>query len=500
MSKEENIKKTGKKYKKPTKQSIDILEKRNKELRNRETNIISFVFAGLFMLMIGYMVYFNYKLAPDILDSPYNRKTEEAQQEQKVIRGDILAYDGSVLATTEVDEEGNETRYYPFDNIFCHVIGLSSAKTGIEGSQNKNLSSAPKNILSQVSEEDGEKAQGNTIITSLMPELQEAAYDALGSNKGAVIAMEPSTGRILAMVSKPDYDPNLAPTDYTEWLTYSSKDSVLLNRATQGLYAPGSTFKIMTALEYLRENGDDSNFSYRCSGSAYIEGGTTIPCFDNTAHGYETLTKAFANSCNSAFSTIGAQLNKAKFRDLCTTFLFNSSLPIEIEYSKSSFNLDADSGISEAQETGIGQGKTMMSPLHNLLIAATVANDGIMMKPTIVDRVQDSEGTILEETEPEDVVRAITADEADTVTDYMRAVVTQGTGYAFRNSWYNAAGKTGSAQYDSSSNVHSWFAGFAPYDDPQIAICVVLEGGYTGVASAQYVAKSVLDTYFSIQE
>ena len=103
MSKEENIKKTGKKYKKPTKQSIDILEKRNKELRNRETNIISFVFAGLFMLMIGYMVYFNYKLAPDILDSPYNRKTEEAQQEQKVIRGDILAYDGSVLATTEVD-------------------------------------------------------------------------------------------------------------------------------------------------------------------------------------------------------------------------------------------------------------------------------------------------------------------------------------------------------------------------------------------------------------
>ena len=146
---------------------------------------------------------------------------------------------------------------------------------------------------------------------------------------------------------------------------------------------------IMTALEYLRENGDDSNFSYRCSGSAYIEGGTTIPCFDNTAHGYETLTTAFANSCNSAFSTIGAQLNKAKFRDLCTTFLFNSSLPIEIEYSKSSFNLDADSGISEAQETGIGQGKTMMSPLHNLLIAATVANDGIMMKPTIVGRVEE---------------------------------------------------------------------------------------------------------------
>ena len=142
----------------------------------------------------------------------------------------------------------------------------------------------------------------------------------------------------------------------------------------------------------------------------------------------------------------------------------------------------------------------MMSPLHNLLIAATVANDGVMMKPTVVDRVQDANGTVVQETEQEEVVRAITADEADTVTDYMRAVVMQGTGYAFKNSWYNAAGKTGSAQYDSSSNVHSWFTGFAPYDNPQIAICVVLEGGYTGVPSAQYVAKSVLDTYFSIQE
>lgn len=499
MSKEEKSRRTGKKYKKPAKNNNDILERRNKELRNRETNIISFVFAGLFMLMIGYLVYFNYKLAPDIINSPYNKRVEE--QEAKVTRGDILAYDGTVLATTQTDEDGNQTRYYPYDNIFCHVIGLSSAKTGVEGAQNYNLMNAPKNILSQISSDtDGEKAQGNTVITSLMPQLQEAAYDALGANRGAVIAMEPSTGRILAMVSKPDYDPNAAPTDYSEWLTYSSKNSVLLNRATQGLYAPGSTFKIMTALEYLRENNNDSNFSFDCSGSAYIEGGTTIPCFDNTAHGYETLKTAFANSCNSAFSTIGAELNKAKFRELCTTFLFNSALPIDLEYSKSSFNLDADSGISEAQETGIGQGKTMMSPLHNLLIAATVANDGIMMKPTVVDRVQDANGTVVQETEQEEAVRAITADEADTVTDYMRAVVTQGTGYAFKNSWYNAAGKTGSAQYDSSSNVHSWFTGFAPYDNPQIAICVVLEGGYTGVPSAQYVAKSVLDTYFSIQE
>ncbi len=450
--------------------------------------------------MIGYLVYFNYELAPDVINHPYNSRVDN--QEAKVTRGDILAADGSVLATTQIDEEGHEVRKYPFDNIFCHVIGLNSAKTGVEGAENYNLLSSGEGILSKLSNDSANgKAMGNTVVTTLIPELQEAAFDALGANKGAVVVMEPDTGKILAMVSKPDYNPNDASTDYTEWLTYNSADSVLLNRATQGLYAPGSTFKIMTALEYLRENGSDDAFAYQCSGSAYIEGGTTIPCFDNTAHGYETLKTAFANSCNSAFSTIGTQLSNTQFRNLCTTFLFNSSIPISIEYSKSSFHLDGDSGISEAQETGIGQGKTMISPLHNLLIASTIATGGTMMKPYLVDRIQDVNGTVVSQNQPEvAVANVITPDEAYKLTEYMRAVVTQGTGHAFRNSSYDAVGKTGSAQYDNSTNYHSWFVGFAPEELPKVSISVVLEGGFSGVQSAQYVAKSVLDTYFSLEQ
>jgi len=326
--------------------------------------------------------------------------------------------------------------------------------------------------------------------------LQKAAYKALGSNKGAVIVMESSTGKILAMVSKPDFDPNLVDKDYDKWINYDSSESVLLNRATQGLYAPGSTFKILTTLEYIRENGTDNSFMYVCNGSDYEEGGTTIPCADGKAHGKQDLVDAFANSCNSAFSHIGAGLKLTSFKNLCTSFLFNKNIPVAFEYNKSSFALSEESGISEAQETAIGQGKTMISPLHNLMIAATVANDGTMMTPYLVDRIEDAYGRVVKQNKPTVIDKLMTSDEAQYLTECMEEVVDSGTGGSMRWSSYNAAGKTGSAQYDNSDNVHSWFVGFAPAETPEIVVSVVLEGGYSGVSSAQYIAKAVFDAYF----
>ena len=334
------------------------------------------------------------------------------------------------------------------------------------------------------------------MYTTLDTTLQKAAYRALGSNKGAIIVMEPSTGKILAMVSKPDFDPNLVYEDYDEWISYDSKDSVLLNRATQGLYAPGSTFKIMTTLEYMRENKNTyDDFSYTCSGSDYEEGGTTIPCADGNVHKTETLVKAFANSCNSAFSHIGAGLDNASFRELCNTFLFNRNIPVAFEYNKSSFVLNKESGISESQETAIGQGKTMISPLHNLMIASTVANGGKMMTPYVVDYIEDAYGRIVKQYKPSVIEQLMSVEEAEYLTECMEEVIDSGTGGSMRWSSYNAAGKTGSAQYDSSDNIHSWFVGFAPAENPQIAISVVLEGGYSG-SSAQYTAKAVFDAFF----
>lgn len=477
----------------------DIVDNEKKNLRNKETNIIAFFFVGLFLATIVYLCIFNVRDAGTIVNNPYNKRVDN--QESKVVRGDILADDGDVLATTLTDEDGNETRYYPYDNLFCHSVGFTSLtgmKTGIEQSQNYFLLSETDNVLDQIGNDlSGGKAKGHNVTTTLNVELTKAAYKALGNNKGAVIAMEPATGKILAMVSNPSFDANAVNTDYDEWITYDSADSVLLNRATQGLYPPGSTFKIITALAYIRQNQNDYyNYSYNCDGQAYISGGTTIACFDHTAHGYQDLRKAFANSCNSAFSTIGAGLNKTSFMNLCSTLLFNSNLPVGFEYSKSTMAVTQDSSISEMQETGIGQGRTMMTPLHNMMIAASVANDGVMMTPYIVDSISDSEGRAVVKNKPAEAGTVMSAEEAEYLTECMREVITSGTGNSMKYSSYEAAGKTGSAQYDDSDRYHSWFTGFAPYDNPQIAVCVILEGGYSGVSSAQVVAKAVFDTYF----
>ena len=434
----------------------DIVDNEKKNLRNKETNIIAFFFVGLFLATIVYLCIFNVKDAGTIVNNPYNKRVDN--QESKVVRGDILADDGDVLATTLTDEDGNETRYYPYDNLFCHSVGFTSLtgmKTGIEQSQNYFLLSETDNVLDQIGNDlSGGKAKGHNVTTTLNVELTKAAYKALGNNKGAVIAMEPATGKILAMVSNPSFDANAVNTDYDEWITYDSADSVLLNRAT------------------------------------------TIACFDHTAHGYQDLRKAFANSCNSAFSTIGAGLNKTSFMNLCSTLLFNSNLPVGFEYSKSTMAVTQDSSISEMQETGIGQGRTMMTPLHNMMIAASVANDGVMMTPYIVDSISDSEGRMVVKNKPTEAGTVMSAEEAEYLTECMREVITSGTGNSMKYSSYEAAGKTGSAQYDDSDRYHSWFTGFAPYDNPQIAVCVILEGGYSGVSSAQVVAKAVFDTYF----
>lgn len=473
----------------------DIVDKKKQGLRNRETNVISFIFVALFLMMAGYLVYFNIFEASTIVNNPYNKRIDNL--ENKVVRGNILAADGQILAETDIDEDGNETRVYPFSEVFCHVVGLASAKTGVEGVANYELLSTSGNIINQLSDDlSGEKSVGYDVVTTLVPKLQEAAYKALGSNKGAVVAMEPSTGRVLAMVSKPDYDPNKAPEMYSEWLGYDSSDSVLLNRATQGLYSPGSTFKVLTALEYVREYPDYENYSFDCTGSAYVNGGTTIPCYNGSVHGHQDLKLGFANSCNGVFSTIGFRLNLSKYRQLCEDFYYNKNLDIGIESSVSSFTLDENSGVSEIQETGIGQGKTMVSPMHNLMIISAIANRGVMMQPYFVEKVQTRSGDVVSTTTPKQKSVVCTPSEADTIGEFCRAVVTEGTGYAFTYTSYTVAGKTGTAQFDNSDRVHSWFIGYAPYENPQISFCVILEGGYTGVPGAQQVTKALLDAFF----
>ena len=312
-----------------------------------------------------------------------------------------MSADGKVLAETVVDAAGNETRKYPYGNMYAHVVGFSTnGKSGIESNMNFNLLRSHSFVLERMFNEiKDEKSMGDNVVTTLDSTLQEAAYQALGNYDGAVVVMEPSTGKVLAMVSKPDFDPNTIAADWDSIISEDNNNSVLLNRATQGLYPPGSTFKIITTLEYIRENPDYENYSYSCNGSI-TENDFTIHCYNNAVHGTQDLKQSFANSCNSSYANIGLSLDTDSLSDLCSDLMFDKTLPGNFETSKSQFKLTDESPESMKMQTAIGQGETLVTPLHMLLITSAIANDGILMKPYVVDHTENENGIEVKKYEP----------------------------------------------------------------------------------------------------
>lgn len=192
------------------------------------------------------------------------------------------------------------------------------------------------------------------MVTTLNTKLQERAYNALGGYNGAVVVMDPKTGAVLASVSKPDFNPNTLSADW-DYLVSDSSNSSLLNRATQGAYPPGSIFKVVDALAYMRKNGTIDNFSYNCTGSITVDN-HTIPCFGGEVHGSEDFTTAFAESCNTAFTQIGLDLGGSNLQKTAEDLLFNKKLPIPIDYTKSKFDLGSTPGNPLLMQTSIGQG------------------------------------------------------------------------------------------------------------------------------------------------
>ena len=299
------------------------------------------------------------------------------------------------------------------------------------------------------------------------------------------------------MVSKPDYDPNTIAEDWSSLTADEAGEARLLNRATQGLYAPGSTFKILTLLEYLREHpADYGEFHFDCDGT-YEYGDYTIRCYHGEAHGSQDLAQAFANSCNGAFAQIGLTLDKDRFHQLALELLYNQELPLSLPYSQSSFSMTAEADDWETLQTAIGQGKTQTTPMHTLLITAAIANGGTLMRPYLIDHLENAGGQEVEKFMPSSYGQLMTAEEAGRLTEFMRGVVTEGTGSAVRTDAYTVAGKTGSAEFETGKETHAWFTGFAPAEDPQIAVVVLVEEGGSGGRAAAPIARGIFDAYFS---
>ena len=375
------------------------------------------------------------------------------------------------------------------------MIGYdSNGKSGLESEANFQLLTSHEFFLSQMKNEFlGRKNMGDTVISTLSAKLQSTAYYALGDRRGAVIAIEPSTGKIRCMVSKPDFDPNYIAENW-EWLVNDESNSSLLNRATQGQYPPGSTFKLVTALDYFRKHKSFNNYSYLCQGSITMED-HTIQCYNGSVHGQEDFYSSFAHSCNCAFADMGTKLGGASLLKTSEDLLFNKKLPL-VSYKKSSFSLNGQSGIPLIMQTAIGQGNTLVSPAHMAMITCAVANNGVLMKPYLIDQVVNNTGEHVDTTEPEAYKRLMTKNEATMLGELMKDVVEYGTASSLSGQGYTAAGKTGSAEYDEQGSSHSWFIGYSDVESPDLAVAVIVEGGGTGSEAAVPIASQIFNSYY----
>jgi len=464
---------------------------------NHEYINMIWIFTGLFALMIGYLCTFQAVKSRETINNSYNARLELF--EEKVIRGKIYASDGETLAFTRVGNDGSEKRVYPYGNMFAHVIGYSEyGKTGIENYGNFQLLTSNAFFLERfINEFKEQKNIGDNLVTTLDVKLQAAAYQALGSQKGAVVVLEPSTGNVRAMVSKPDFDPGQIVSKWDEFSV--SDESLLLNRATQGLYPPGSTFKTVTLLAYLREHRMRENmFSYDCKGKA-TAGDFSLQCYNGTVHGELSLKDAYVKSCNSAFADIGRSLDINRFSTLTKELLFDSDLPIPFSYRQSSFQLKEDDTEALKMMTAIGQGKTLVTPMHMAMIVSAIANNGILMEPRFLERTENHTGNLVETYPVKEYGNLMTPEEAKVLQKYMRAVVEDGTASILKSKQYQAAGKTGTAEYESGSGKksHAWFIGYASGDKPDLAVVVLVEGAGSGSKYAVPIAEKIFETYYN---
>lgn len=460
---------------------------------NKQTWVVTVFFSIIFFFMIGYYVYFIVADSQEVASNSYNKRVDDRQE--KIQRGTIYASHGEKLAYSDSGSTGNKNRHYPYGKTFAHVVGISThGKSGLEKSCNFDLLSTRDTPFQEIINDfKGTKEKGADVYTTLKVGLQKNCYNALGDRKGAVFAMNPKTGAVLACVSRPSYNPETIDSIWKK-LAKDSKDSRLVNRGTQGKYTPGSIFKTFTALEFMKEDSDFKDFKYNCHGYTKV-GNAKIHCFDGKAHYQVNLRDAYTNSCNSAFATIGRELKMNKFRSTCETALFNKELPLDIESTKSRFNLDSDSGEWDIASTSIGQGTTTVSPAHMCMVASAIYNKGVLMKPYLVDSVVNSYDVIVKTTDPDEYKEIIPEEYAKKLKSYMRSVCKYGTANMMAYSSYKAYGKTGTAELNSEDDINSWFMGFAKKGKKKIAIAVCLEDIKQGSGSATSVAKEIFDEY-----
>lgn len=469
-----------------------------KKKKSREILIVTWLFTLLFVGLSGYIIHYSATHRQELINNSYNGRQQMLIAQNR--RGKIFSADGNILAQTVTDEQGKDRREYPYQNLFSHAVGYATnGRMGVEALANYYLinSNAP---LSEKAALDlrGEKYPGDDVYTTFRADLQQVASNALGIYQGAILVTEPDTGKVLAMVSKPDFNPEEI-SEIWEELVADKESSILLNRVTQGLYPPGSTFKIITSLEYIRENPDNYlGYSYNCTG-ALKRGEDRIQCYHGSVHGGVDFKRSFAKSCNTSYANIGLSLDKPAFHRTLEELLFNQKLPVAFQHNISRIDVSGETSDSDMMQISIGQGTTSITPLLLNMITCAIANEGVLMEPYVVDYVQSSSGSRIKSFDASSYGKLMEPQEAQALKELMADVVEEGTASRLKGLSYTAAGKTGSAEYGTvKGDSHAWFTGFAPVEDPEICVTIIIEGAGAGGDYAVPIAKRIFDAYFGV--
>lgn len=461
---------------------------------NMNKNILktTYIFVGLFLILIIYLQGYIFLKSKDDINNPYNKRHDILAE--KVVRGTIYSRDKISLAETVTDEDGNENRVYPYDELFCHVVGsFDMGPYCLESFYNFELLSSKNTLIEEVKTEfNGEKLYGNSIITTLDIDLQSVCDKALGDYTGSVILIDATNGDILSMVSKPGYNPNEIKELWNA--IKSEENAVLLNRATQGLYPPGSIFKIFTLGEYIESHKKSyMDYVYECSGTIkFLD--FSMSCSFKRPHNTVNLKEALANSCNCAFANIGTMIDAGKLNEYCENRLFNCELPIDIPYTFSKITVSNEDSEFIKSQTAIGQGETLVTPIHMCLVMSSIVNNGQLMKPRLVTSIIDKNDLVVKEIESEVYSTLYTADESNILKDYLREVVNSGTAYRLRRDDMDIYGKTGTAQISTTGKAHSWFVGGIETNNNKYAIAVIIENIDENTAPSIIVSKEIINS------
>ncbi|WP_049558061.1 peptidoglycan D,D-transpeptidase FtsI family protein [Nonomuraea sp. SBT364] len=444
------------------------------------------------------------------------RNTRNFYDRYAVQRGRITA-GGKVILAQSKETDSNDfkfVRQYPEGKLYAHLTGFFSpeSEAGIEHYRNDLLDGSSADLLLQrgIDLFTGEPTRGANVDLTIDPRAQKAAYDALrqSGKRGAVVAINPKTGAILAMVSLPTYDPvELSGTDkgsvfsrYDELA--KDKSQPLLNRNIDRTYPPGSTFKVVTAAAFLEDDPSRTPQTVVDAPQVLKLPNTTVglPNYGGAAcgSGQVTLVYALERSCNTPFGSIGMDLGYDKMREQTERFGMGVPLAVPMPAAKSDFGPREDQ--SAVAMASIGQRSNQMTPLQMAMIAAGIANDGTVMKPYLVNKITDSKGDTIDEAEPDELTEAVSPETAGKLRDMMVSVVQNGTANQAQVAGVQVAGKTGTAETAEGQAPHAWFISFAPANDPQIAMAVLVESGAarvgaeaTGGGTAAPIARTVME-------